>query len=122
MTHRRREAHVYRIATHEQRIALLERSEVDHPRPDSEPMPRARSRQPSHSVQAADYRTPSSLFSMDRLDLEAPIATLRALGGIDQSHESTARNNTAFSSANSIFDPIARSIVSEADAQRLVDM
>jgi hypothetical protein len=85
-------------------------------------MQRTRSRQPSPSTQVADYRTPSSLFSMDRLDLEAPIATLRALGGIDQSRESTTRNNTAFPSADSIFDPVARSIISEADAQRLVDM
>ena len=59
---------------------------------------------------------------MDRLDLEAPIATLRALGGIDQSIESTGRRNTVCSSADSIFDPVTRSIVSEADAQMLVDM
>jgi hypothetical protein len=59
---------------------------------------------------------------MDRLDLEAPIATLRALGGIDYSHESTTRNNTACLNSHSIFDPVARSIVSEADAQKLVNM
>jgi hypothetical protein len=113
---------VRRIAKHEQRIANLENSEADRSRVQHEPMTRTRDHLPSPATQVADYRTPSSAFSMDRLDLEAPIATLRALGGIDQSNESTARPSTACSIANSIFDPVARSIVSEADAQMLVDM
>jgi hypothetical protein len=59
---------------------------------------------------------------MDRLDLEAPIATLRALGGIDQSHRLVAPNNVANCSPHALFDPVARSVVSEADAQKLVDL
>lgn len=85
-------------------------------------MPRERSHQVSPAAPVTDYRTPSSIFSMDRLDLEAPIATLRALGGIDHSHELTTRNNMTCLNSDSIFDPVARSIVSEADAQKLIDM
>lgn len=65
---------------------------------------------------------PASPFSMDRLDLNAPIATLRALGGIDSGHGSAAPGSMAYPSMHLTFDPVARSIVSEADAQKLVDL
>lgn len=78
---------------------------------------------PSPSAEhAGSHDASSSLFSMDLLDLEAPIATIRALGGIGPNPASGSHGRTARVNAYASFDPVARSIVSEVDAQKLVDL
>ena len=89
-----------------------------------------RTGQPTSAAYSTAAISQSPGFSMDGLDLEAPIATLRSLAALSKdtapsasqfldSNDGTSTNSGAHYSK---YDPISRGILTVYDAQRAIQM
>lgn len=74
--------------------------------------------------------THSPTFTMDKLNLDAPIATLRSLGALTKdvpsservSHDSVVSPLLRENSRSALCDPVTRGILSIHDAQKAINM
>ena len=66
----------------------------------------------------------SNSFSIDRISLGTPFATLRSLGALarDESDSKPQAKRTSRSSHRSAYDPVSRGILSLNDARKAVEM